>query len=128
MSAAITIEVIESRKASLIERGKAVRIMLDAAEFRRAERAVDLTVIKAVESKSTGAIKAAVQSAVSDATYQVIIDGPVRGRCRAVSCTCRDFDRNGRPCKHVIAVGSRYIAARREDYRLLNAMVEMFDL
>ena len=45
-----------------------------------------------------------------------------------MSCTCKDFDRNGRPCKHIIAVGGRYVEARRNEYRLLRDMVEMFSL
>lgn len=128
MSKAITVADIEQRKATLIERGKAVRIMLDAAEMRRTLRAADVAVVKATESKATGAITATVESASSDTTYQVTIDGPVRGRVRAMSCTCKDFDRNGRPCKHVIAVGARYVEARRNEYRLLKDMAEMFGL
>lgn len=128
MSKAITVADIEQRKATLIERGKAVRIMLDAADTRRAARATLVSVVKAVESKSTGAITATVESATTDTTYTVTLDGPVRGRIRAMSCTCKDFDRNGRPCKHVIAVGARYVEARRNEYRLLKDMVEMFSL
>lgn len=128
MSKAITVADIEQRKATLIERGKAVRIMLDAAEMRRTLRAADVAVVKAAESKSTGAITATVESASSDKTYTVILEGPVRGRVRAMSCTCRDFDRNGRPCKHIIAVGQRYVEARRNEYSLLREMAEMFGL
>ncbi len=128
MSKAITVADIEQRKATLIERGKAVRIMLDAAEMRRTLRAAYVAVVKATESKATGAITATVESATTDTTYQVTIDGPVRGRVRAMSCTCRDFDRNGRPCKHVIAVGARYVEARRNEYQLLKDMAEMFGL
>jgi uncharacterized Zn finger protein len=124
--AAITVADIEQRKAALIERGKAVRIMLDAACGRRTERAASLTVVKAVESKETGAITATVQSAADDGTYKVVIEGPERGRVRNLSCTCKDFRRNGRACKHLIAVGTRYVAARRDEYRLLQAMVQMF--
>lgn len=128
MSKAITVADIEQRKATLIERGRAVRIMLDAAEMRRTMRAADVVVVKATESKATGAITATVESASSDTTYTVTIDGPVRGRVRAMSCTCRDFDRNGRPCKHIIAVGGRYVEARRNEYSLLREMAEMFGL
>ena len=128
MSKVITVADIEQRKATLIERGKAVRIMLDAADTRRTQRANLVAVVKAVESKSTGAITATVESATTDITYTVTLDGPVRGRIRAMSCTCKDFDRNGRPCKHVIAVGTRYVEARRNEYRLLRDMVEMFSL
>ena len=128
MSKVITVADIEQRKATLIERGKAVRIMLDAADTRRTQRANLVAVVKAVESKSTGAITATVESATTDITYTVTLDGPVRGRIRAMSCTCKDFDRNGRPCKHVIAVGTRYVEAHRNEYRLLRDMVEMFSL
>ena len=128
MSKVITVADIEQRKATLIERGKAVRIMLDAADTRRTQRANLVAVLKAVESKSTGAITATVESATTDITYTVTLDGPVRGRIRAMSCTCKDFDRNGRPCKHIIAVGGRYVEARRNEYRLLRDMVEMFSL
>jgi uncharacterized Zn finger protein len=128
MSKVITVADIEQRKATLIERGKAVRIMLDAADTRRTQRANLVAVVKAVESKSTGAITATVESATTDITYTVTLDGPVRGRIRAMSCTCKDFDRNGRPCKHIIAVGGRYVEARRNEYRLLRDMVEMFSL
>ena len=127
MSKAITIADIEQRQAALIERGKAVRILLDGACGRRTERAATVAIAKAVESKSTGAITATVESATSDKTYTVVIEGPVRGRVRRVSCTCKDFERNGRPCKHIVAVGQRYIGARRDEYRLLKAMVAMFD-
>ncbi len=127
MSKAITIADIEQRQAALIERGKAVRILLDGACGRRTERAATVAIAKAVESKSTGAIAATVESATSDKTYTVVIEGPVRGRVRRVSCTCKDFERNGRPCKHIVAVGQRYIGARRDEYRLLKAMVAMFD-
>lgn len=126
MSTTITLAEIEARKAALIERGKAVRIMLDAACGRRTERAATITVVKAVESKSTGAVTATVESASDDTSYQVTIGGPDRGRTRSLSCTCKDFRRNGRACKHIIAVGVRYVAARRDEYRLLNAMVQMF--
>ena len=122
----ITTADIEQRKATLVERGKAVRIMLDGACGRRTERAATVAVVKATESKSTGAITATVESATSDKTYTVVIDGPVRGRTRSMSCTCKDFGRNGRPCKHIVAVGQRYIGARREEYRLLDAMLAMF--
>ncbi len=122
----ITTADIEQRKATLVERGKAVRIMLDGACGRRTERAATVAVVKATESKSTGAITATVESATSDKTYTVVIDGPVRGRTRSMSCTCKDFGRNGRPCKHIVAVGQRYIGARREEYRLLDAMLTMF--
>ena len=128
MSKAITVADIEQRKATLIERGKAVRIMLDAADTRRTQRANLVSVVKAVESKATGAITATVESATSDTTYTVTIDGPIRGRVRAMSCTCKDFDRNGRPCKHIIAVGARYVEARRNEYSLLREMAEMFGL
>ena len=128
MSKVITVADIEQRKATLIERGKAVRIMLDAADTRRTQRSNLVAVVKAVESKSTGAITATVESATTDITYTVTLDGPVRGRIRAMSCTCKDFDRNGRPCKHIIAVGGRYVEARRNEYRLLRDMVEMFSL
>jgi uncharacterized Zn finger protein len=128
MSKAITVADIEHRKATLIERGKAVRIMLDAADTRRTQRSNLVAVVKAVESKSTGAILATVESATTDTTYQVTIDGPIRGRVRAMSCTCKDFDRNGRPCKHIIAVGARYVEARRNEYSLLKDMAEMFSL
>ena len=127
MSKAITIADIEQRQAALIERGKAVRILLDGACGRRTERAATVAIAKAVESKSTGAITATVESATSDKTYTVVIEGPVRGRVRRVSCTCKDFERNGRPCKHIVAVGQRYIGARRDEYRLLKAMMAMFD-
>ena len=122
----ITTADIEQRKATLVERGKAARIMLDGACGRRPERAATVAVVKATESKSTGAITATVESATSDKTYTVVIDGPVRGRTRSMSCTCKDFGRNGRPCKHIVAVGQRYIGARREEYRLLDAMLTMF--
>jgi uncharacterized Zn finger protein len=128
MSKVITVADIEQRKATLIERGKAVRIMLDAADTRRTQRSNLVAVVKAVESKSTGAISATVESATADTTYQVTIDGPLRGRVRAMSCTCKDFDRNGRPCKHIIAVGARYVEARRNEYSLLKDMAEMFSL
>jgi uncharacterized Zn finger protein len=128
MSKAITVADIEQRKATLIERGKAVRIMLDAADTRRTARATLISVVKAVESKSTGAILATVESATADTTYTVTLDGPIRGRVRAMSCTCKDFDRNGHPCKHIIAVGQRYITARRNEYSLLREMAEMFGL
>jgi uncharacterized Zn finger protein len=128
MSKVITVADIEQRKATLIERGKAVRIMLDAADTRRTQRSNLVAVVKAVESKSTGAITATVESATTDTTYQVTIDGPIRGRVRAMSCTCKDFDRNGRPCKHIIAVGGRYVEARRNEYSLLKDMAEMFSL
>jgi uncharacterized Zn finger protein len=128
MSKAITVADIEQRKATLIERGKAVRIMLDAADTRRTQRANLVSVVKAVESKATGAITATVESATTDTTYTVTIDGPIRGRVRAMSCTCLDFDRNGRPCKHIIAVGARYVEARRNEYSLLREMAEMFGL
>ncbi|MBQ73382.1 MAG: hypothetical protein CMJ67_10805 [Planctomycetaceae bacterium] len=124
----ITTADIEQRKATLIERGRAVRIMLDGAEARRPERAATVAVATATESKSTGAIRATVESATSDKTYTVTIDGPVRGRTRSMSCTCRDFGRNGRACKHIIAVGQRYITARRNEYLLLRDMAEMFGL
>jgi len=127
MSKAITIAEIESRQATLIERGKAVRILLDGAESRRAQRAATVAVVKAVESKSTGAITATVESATSDTVYNVVIEGPVRGRVRRMSCTCRDHQDRGMVCKHIIAVGERYIAARRDEYRLLKAMLAMFD-
>ena len=127
MSKARAIADIEQRQAALIERGKAVRILLDGACGRRTERAATVAIAKAVESKSTGAITATVESATSDKTYTVVIEGPVRGRVRRVSCTCKDFERNGRPCKHIVAVGQRYIGARRDEYRLLKAMVAMFD-
>lgn len=127
MSKAITIADIEQRQATLVERGKAVRIMLDGAETKRTQRASTVAIVKAVESKSTGAITATVESATSDTVYNVVIEGPVRGRVRRMSCTCKDFDRNGRPCKHIIAVGQRYIGARRDEYRLLKAMMAMFD-
>ena len=127
MSKAITIADIEQRQATLVERGKAVRIMLDGACGRRTERAATVAIVKAVESKSTGAITATVESATSDTVYNVVIEGPVRGRVRRMSCTCKDFDRNGRPCKHIVAVGQRYIGARRDEYRLLKAMMAMFD-
>lgn len=129
MSTAITIEDIERRKASLVERGKAVRIMLDAACSQRHLRAETIHVIKAVESKETGAITATVQSAVEgDDTYDVTIEGPERGRVRRISCSCRDFGRNQRACKHLIAVGHRYVTARRDEYRLLVEMARMFNL
>jgi uncharacterized Zn finger protein len=128
MSKVITVADIEQRKATLIERGKAVRIMLDAADTRRTQRSNLVAVVKAVESKRTGAITATVESATADTTYQVTIDGPIRGRVRAMSCTCKDFDRNGRPCKHIIAVGGRYVEARRNEYSLLKDMAEMFSL
>ena len=128
MSKVITVADIEQRKATLIERVKAVRIMLDAADTRRTQRSNLVAVVKAVESKSTGAISATVESATADTTYQVTIDGPLRGRVRAMSCTCKDFDRNGRPCKHIIAVGARYVEARRNEYSLLKDMAEMFSL
>lgn len=128
MSKAITIADIEQRQEALVERGKAVRIMLDAACGRRTERAATVAVVKATESKSTGAVTATVESASSDTTYTVVIDGPVRGRVRSMSCTCKDFNRNGRPCKHIVAVGQRYITARRNEYSLLREMVEMFGL
>ena len=100
--------------------------MWTQAGGRRTERAATVAVVKATESKSTGAITATVESATSDKTYTVVIDGPVRGRTRSMSCTCKDFGRNGRPCKHIVAVGQRYIGARREEYRLLDAMLTMF--
>ncbi len=126
MSKAITIADIEQRQATLIERGKAVRIMLDGAESKRTQRAATVAVVKAVESKATGAITATVESATSDTTYTVVIDGPVRGRVRRMSCTCRDHQDRGTVCKHIIAVGERFIGARRDEYRLLKAMKVMF--
>jgi len=124
----ITTADIEQRKATLVERGKAVRIMLDGACGRRTERAATVAIVKATESKKTGAIRATVESATSDKVYTVVIAGPVRGRTRSMSCTCKDFGRNGRPCKHIVAVGQRYITARRNEYLLLRDMAEMFGL
>ena len=128
MSKAVTIADIEQRKAALIERGKAVRILVDTAQYSRIQRAVSITVVKAVESKTTGAITATVESATSDKVYTVVIDGPVRGRVRSKSCTCRDHQDRGTTCKHIVAVGQRYITARRNEYRLLRDMAEMFGL
>lgn len=127
MATTITIADIEARQATLVERGKAVRILVDTAQYNRIQRASTVTVVKAVESKSTGAITATVESATSDKVYTVVIDGPVRGRVRSKSCTCRDHQDRGTTCKHIIAVGQRYIGARRDEYRLLQSLRAMFE-
>ena len=69
MSKTITPADIAARKSALIERGKAHRILSECAEPRRRDRADSLTVISAVESSSTGALRAEVQSSKGGKVY-----------------------------------------------------------
>jgi len=126
---AITKGDIEARRASLIERGTAIRVLLDTADDRRRMRALEVKVLKAVESRETGAVRAVVQSTTDpDTTYTVVVDPPVRGRVRTYSCTCPDHDRTGRVCKHVAAVAHKYLVTRREEFKMLRTMEQMFGL
>lgn len=125
----ITKADIEDRRAALIERGTAIRILLDTTDDRRRTRATDVQILKAVESRETGAVRATVQSASDPGTtYTVALDGPTRGRVRSYSCTCPDHDRHGRVCKHIAAVADKYLTTRREEFRMLRTMEQMFGL
>ena len=126
MSKTITPADIQSRKAALIERGKAHKILSECAEPRRRDRADSLTVISAVESSSTGALRAEVQSAKGGKVYTVTFDPPKNGRIRGFSCNCRDHQGRGVVCKHMLAVSHRFIAQKRNEYRFLREIESHF--
>jgi len=129
MSKTITPADIAARKSALIERGKAHKILSECADSRRRERAGDITILRATESAATGALRAEVASATGDGTtYVVTCDGPRDGRIRAFSCTCRDHRDRGSVCKHLLAVSHRYVAQKRDEYKLLADIEKLFDL
>lgn len=126
MSKTITPADIAARKSALIERGKAHRILSECAEPRRRDRADSLTVISAVESSSTGALRAEVQSAKGGKVYTVTFDPPKNGRIRGFSCNCRDHQGRGVVCKHMLAVSHRFVAQKRDEYKLLVDLERLF--
>ena len=126
MSKTITPSDVAARKAALIERGKAHKILSECADPRRTARAESLTVVSAIESSSTGALRAEVQSSKGGKVYTVTFDPPKNGRIRGFSCNCRDHQGRGVVCKHMIAVSHRFVAQKRDEYRLLVDLEKLF--
>ena len=126
MSKTITPASVAARKAALIERGKAHRILSECADSRRRERAGTLTVVSAIESEGTGALRAEVQSSSGGKVYVVTFDPPKNGRVRGFNCNCRDHQGRGVVCKHMLAVSHRFVAQKRDEYALLRDIERRF--
>jgi uncharacterized Zn finger protein len=126
MPKSITPADLTARKAALIERVKAHKILSDCADSRRVARAETLTVVSAIESARTGALRAEVQSSSGGQVYTVTFDPPKNGRIRGFSCNCRDHQGRGVVCKHMLAVSHRFIAQKRDEYRFLREIESHF--
>ena len=126
MPKSITPADVAARKTALIERGKAHKILSDCADAGRAKRSASVTVVSAVESSSTGALRAEVQSSKGGKVYTVTFDPPKNGRIRGFSCNCRDHQGRGVVCKHMLAVSHRFIAQKRNEYRFLREIESHF--
>lgn len=118
----IDLKQLEEHRMVLVERGRAMKILLDVADPERVTRSEGLKVLSLVENKETGALHARVQGTQE---YQVVLEGPYRERIRVMSCTCQDFDRNRRVCKHIAAVGQEYLQRKRAEFRILKDLEQV---
>lgn len=111
MSTPTTLAAFDAALATLRERGVAMRRLLGTAHMSRAARAASVNVTEAVVTDGGTRLVARV---VGQQSYRVTV---VIGA--GFMCSCPDHNRMG-PCKHVVAVASRYLAnyARPEWTRL----------
>lgn len=96
---------INTAKANLLRKGRALRAIVDAAETGRVSRSSKVDFAYAVMRRSV-LLGGAIPSRGEGHGYEVSIDLDRR----TFRCSCDDHGRSGGACKHVVALANRWLS------------------
>lgn len=113
----------DTLKATLVEQGQAIQILLETADPNRVQRAGSLTVSHVQEDPKVGT-RALVHSTTFQ--YNVTLSKIREGRIRQYTCNCPDFNHTPKVCKHIAALLNHTIQQKRQAYRDILALERRF--
>lgn len=125
---------IKTAQAKILDRGRALRVMVEMSDERRRQRArgvLEGKQIKWLRGEDHEPVVSALVAGTGDESYTLSLtfgtDREGRSLVRKQVCDCPDHGRAG-SCKHILAVAGAWILTKRREYKRLQAALEALTL